>query len=305
MDHVLLPEEDTDLPAFCRALGIPGLADVHVHFLPPRMLRRVWEYFDEAGPLIGTSWPIRYKWTDDERVAHLRSMQVKLFGALAYAHRPDMAADLNAWTLAFGHATPGCLPSATFFPEPGAARYVQAALDAGARVFKVHLQVGKFAPTDPLLDEVWGLLSEAKVPVVVHAGHAPVGTDHTGPAPFGRLMARYPDLTAIVAHLGAPDYGEFLRLAEEYEQVRLDTTMVFTGFFDRLSPFPDVLLPRVLELGMTGKILLGSDFPNIPYPYAKQISGLAGLGLGEDWLRAVCWDNPVGLFGLPETTGAG
>jgi hypothetical protein len=305
MDHALLPEEDTDLPAFCQALGIPGLADVHVHFLPPRMLRRVWEYFDAAGPLIGTSWPIRYKWTDDERVAHLRSMQVKLFGALAYAHRPEMAADLNAWTLAFGHATPGCLPSATFFPEPGAARYVQTALDAGARVFKVHLQVGKFAPTDPLLDDVWGLLSEAKVPVVVHAGHAPVGTDHTGPAPFGRLMARYPDLTVIVAHLGAPDYGEFLRLAQEYEQVRLDTTMVFTGFFDRLSPFPDALLPQVLELGMTGKILLGSDFPNIPYPYAKQLSGLAGLGLGEDWLRAVCWDNPVGLFGLRQTTGLG
>jgi hypothetical protein len=25
------------VPAFCRALGIPGLADVHVHFLPPRL----------------------------------------------------------------------------------------------------------------------------------------------------------------------------------------------------------------------------------------------------------------------------
>ena len=53
MDHVLPPEEDADLPAFCRALGVPGLADIHVHFLPPRMLRRVWEYFDAAGPLIG------------------------------------------------------------------------------------------------------------------------------------------------------------------------------------------------------------------------------------------------------------
>jgi predicted TIM-barrel fold metal-dependent hydrolase len=188
---------------------------------------------------------------------------------------------------------------------PRAGRGALRAGGAGARVFKVHLQVGKFAPDDPLLDEVWGLLSEAKVPVVVHAGHAPVGTDYTGPAPFGRLMARYPDLTAIVAHLGAPDYGEFLRLAQEYEQVRLDTTMVFTGFFDQLSPFPGALLPRVLELGMTGKILLGSDFPNIPYPYAKQLSGLAGLGLGEDWLRAVCWDNPVGLFGLPDTAGVG
>jgi len=305
MDQLLPPEQDTDLPAFCRALGVPGLADVHTHFLPPRMLKRVWEYFDAAGPLIGTEWPIQYKWTDDERVAHLRSMQVKLFSALAYAHRPQMAADLNAWTLAFGHATPGCLPSATFFPEPGTAGYVREALDAGARVFKVHLQVGRFSPLDPLLDEAWSLVSDARIPVVVHAGHAPVGTDHTGPYPFGQLMERYPELTVIVAHLGAPDYGPFLDLAERYERVRLDTTMVFTGFFDRLAPFPGALKLRLRELGMAGKILLGSDFPNIPYPYALQIGGLVRLGLGEDWLRAVCWEGPVGLFGLPETTGLG
>jgi uncharacterized protein len=269
MDRALVPEEDEDVPGFWRALDLPGLADVHVHFLPPRLLRRVWQYFDEAGPLVGVSWPIRYKWSDAARVAHLRSMGVRMFSALAYAHRPGMAADLNEWTLEFGRATPGCLPSATF------------------------------------LDEVWGLLAEARVPVVVHAGHAPVGTENTGPGPFGSLMARYPDLTAIVAHLGAPDYGAFLRMAADYERVALDTTMVFTGFFDKLAPFPAGSLPLARELGMAGKILLGSDFPNLPYPYARQLAGLARLDLGEDWLRAVCWDNPVAMFGLPEAVGGG
>jgi uncharacterized protein len=303
MDHALVPEEDEDVPGFWRGLGVPGLADVHVHFLPPRMLRRVWEYFAEAGPLVGVRWPIRYTWTDAERVSHLRSMGVRMFSALAYAHRPGMAADLNAWTMAFGQATPGCLPSATFYPEPGAARYVREALDAGARIFKVHLQVGGFAPDDPLLDEVWGMLAEARVPVVVHAGHAPVGTEYTGPGPFGALMKRYPDLTAIVAHLGAPDYGPFLQMAVEYERVALDTTMAFTGFPDGAAPFPADLVPMARDLGMAGKILLGTDFPNIPYPYARQLAGLAGLGLGDEWLRRVCWDNPVAMFGLPETVG--
>src|SRR5436189_4997385 len=88
------PGEDTDVPAFCRALGVPGLADVHVHFLPPRLLRRVWEYFDAAGPLVGTAWPIRYRWPDEQRVAHLRALGVLAYSALAYAHRPGMAADL-------------------------------------------------------------------------------------------------------------------------------------------------------------------------------------------------------------------
>src|SRR6266516_7451862 len=101
-------------------------------------------------------------------------MGVRMFGALAYAHRPEMAADLNEWTLEFGRTTPGCLPSATFYPEPGVTRYVRAALDAGARIFKVHLQVGGFPADEPGLLQVRGLLAEAGVPVVVHAGHAPV-----------------------------------------------------------------------------------------------------------------------------------
>ncbi len=60
------PTDDDGVPAFWRALGLPGLADIHVHFLPPRMLRRVWAYFDEAGPLVGVTWPIRYRWTDGD-----------------------------------------------------------------------------------------------------------------------------------------------------------------------------------------------------------------------------------------------
>ena len=109
----------SDVPGFWRALGVPGLADVHVHFLPPRLLRRVWQYFDEAGPLVGVSWPIRYKWSDAERVAHLRSMGVRMFSALAYAHRPGMAADLNEWTLEFGRTPRGACRRRRSTPSPG------------------------------------------------------------------------------------------------------------------------------------------------------------------------------------------
>ena len=224
------------MPAFCRALGVPGLADVHVHFLPPRLLRRVWAYFDAAGPLVGTAWPIRYRWPDEQRVAHLRALGVLAYSALAYAHRPGMAGDLNAWTLEFARATPGCLPSATFYPEPGVVDYVQAALDAGAHVFKVHLQVGGFPADEPRLRPVWGLLAEAGVPVVVHAGHAPVATAHTGPAPFAALLAHYPRLTAIVAHLGAPDYEPFPGARRDVRAGGAGYDLLaFTPFFEQLT----------------------------------------------------------------------
>ena len=48
-------------------------------------------------------------------------------------------------------------------------------------------------------------------------------------------------------------------------------------------------------------LVLGSDFPTIPYPYAHQLDALARTGLGDDWLRAVCWQNAAALFDLPES----
>ncbi|MFF7857944.1 hypothetical protein [Streptomyces sp. NPDC007904] len=48
-----------------------------------------------------------------------------------------------------------------------------------------------------------------------------------------------------------------------------------------------------------------SDFPNIPYPYVHQLHSLERLGLGADWLRAVCHDNAARLFGLLGRAGHG
>jgi uncharacterized protein len=291
------PDSDAGVPAFWQALGLPGLCDVHVHFMPPRLLRRVWEYFDAAGPLIGRDWPIRYRWTDEERLAHLRALGVRSFTALAYPHKSGMAQTLNDWTLDFARRTPGCLATATLFPEPGVQDYIQDALERGARVFKVHLQVGGFDPRDDTLDQVWGMLADAGTPVVVHAGSGPVANGFTGPEPFGAVLARHPRLTAVIAHLGAPEYEGFFALADRYDRVFLDTTMAFTGFSGGMGVFPKRLLPNLRDLGLAGRVLLGSDFPNIPYEYAEQLLVLADLGLGDQWLREVCW-NAAARLGL-------
>ena len=282
--------------AFAHDLGLPGLFDAHTHFLPPRVMAKVRREFDSAGPLIGSVWPLEYRGTDDELVATLRGFGVRRFSALPYAHRPGMAEFLNDWAFGFADRTAECLRSATFYPEPDAATYVSRRIDAGAEIFKVHVQVGGFDIRDALLDEVWGVLEDAGTPVVLHAGSGPVGTPYTGPGPVADLLRAHPRLALVIAHLGAPEYAEFLDLTATYERVHADTTMVFTPFFDRLgAAFPPDLVPRLRDL--QPKILLGSDFPHIPYPYAEQLTALAGLDLGDDWLRDVCWHNGVRLFG--------
>jgi len=276
-------------------LGLPGLFDVHTHFLPPRVMAKVRAQFDAAGPLIGSQWPLRYRDTDQALVAVLDSFGVRRFTALPYAHKPGMAEFLNDWAADFAARTPSALVCGTFYPEPAAAAYVGERI-ASVEVFKVHVQVGAFDVGDPLLDPAWGMLAEAGTPVVLHAGSGPVATPYTGPGPVAELLRRHPRLCLVIAHLGAPEYADFLALAERYERVHLDTTMAFTDFFSRLGgEFPPALLPRLAAL--QDKVLLGSDFPNLPYPYLHQLEALEGLGLGEDWLRAVCWHNGVRLLG--------
>jgi hypothetical protein len=290
------PEDDDDVPRYWRELGLPGLVDVHVHFLPDPVQAKVWQYFAMAETHYGAGWPITYESPVEERLAVLERLGVRAFPTLPYPHKPGMAAWLNEWSAGFAAGRPQVLQSATFYPEPGVAGYVAAALAEGARVFKVHVQVGDFDPRDPLLDDVWARLEETATPVVIHCGSGPLAGDHTGPEPVTGLLERYPRLQLVVAHLGMPEYAEFMDLAERYERVHLDTTMFATDFTERLMPFDPADRPRLRAL--RDKVLLGSDFPSIPYAYAHQLQALHRLGLGEDWLRAVLWQNGARLFGV-------
>lgn len=285
---------DADVPGWWQRLGLPGLADIHVHFMPEPLLNAVWRYFDDAHVHYGVAWPVQYRTSDAERLATLERLGVRTFPALLYPHKPGMAESLNAWAREFADGTPGCVRSGTFFPEPGAGRYVRAALDAGTRVFKAHVQVGGYDPRDPLLDGVWGLLADAGMPVVVHCGSGPAPGRFTGPEPMREVLRRHPALTVVIAHMGMPEYDDFLGFAETYTNVHVDTTMCFTDSFGSQDSLGRELAPRLASL--QEKVVFGADFPNIPHPYAHQLEVLARLGLGDDWLRAVCWHNGARLL---------
>ena len=303
------PRTDRDVPPYWQALGLPGLVDTHVHVMPSRLLDKVWAYFDAAGPLLGRRWPIEYRWPQERRLQHLRDLGVRAFPTLLYAHKPQMASSLNDWARDFardqreaGHQD--VLQTGTFLPEPGVETYVARAIDDGARVFKVHVQVGGFDPRDPLLDPVWALLADAGVPAVVHTGSGPTPGAFTGPGPFGEVLARHPRLTAVIAHMGMPQHAEFLDLAERYANVHLDTTMVFVDFFDGATVQTQLARSLAARLSaLRDRVLLGTDFPNIPYAYAHQLEALTRTGLDDDWMRAVLWHNGARLFGVSADVG--
>jgi predicted TIM-barrel fold metal-dependent hydrolase len=145
-----------------------------------------------------------------------------------------------------------------------------------------------------LLEPVWDVLEQAQIPTVIHAGSGPTPGRFTGPAPVAEVLRRHPALKLIVAHMGMPEYRDFLQLAHRYPGVYLDTTMVFTDFTEEDHPFPTELLPELGELA--DKLLFGSDYPNIPYPYHHAVESIARLRLGGEWCRKVLYSNAMALF---------
>jgi hypothetical protein len=294
------PERDEDIAAWVRELGLDGLVDLHVHFLPDRMMSKVWAYFDHVEERVGTEWPVWYRQPESERVALLDSFGVSRFAPLAYPHKPGMAEWLNEWMLAFAGRVPAAVPTATFYPEQSAASYVESALSAGARCFKAHVQVGAYDPRDPLLDPAWGALADAGVPVVVHAGHGPERGPFTGLDVFAEVLERHPRLVAVLAHTGMPEYEVAFDLVRRFPRVHIDTTMVGVPFTERLMPVPRDWVDRLADIA--DRVALGTDFPNIPYPYATQLRAIAGWAaddrLGTGFLRAVLHDTPAKLLNL-------
>jgi len=276
------------------AHGLAGIIDIHTHFMPERVLTKVWAYFDGIESIVGRSWPVQYRFDEETRVQTLRDFGVTAFTSMIYPHKADVAVWLNDWAADFAARTPDCVHTATFYPEPTAPTYVASAIDGGARIFKAHLQVGDYDPNDPLLEPVWSMLEDAGIPIVIHAGSGPQPGRHTGPGPMVALMRRNPRLVAIIAHMGLPEYSEFLDLAGRYPNVHLDTTMAFTDYMEENHPYPAADRHRLVDLA--DRILFGSDYPNIPYPYSDAIAALVDLDLGDDWLRGVLHDNSRALL---------
>jgi predicted TIM-barrel fold metal-dependent hydrolase len=297
------PAEDGDVVGFVSSLGLRGLVDIHVHVMPERIQAAVWSFFDA---LDDPPWPITYRAPEPDRRRTLAGLGVLRHTALAYAHKPGVAAWLNEHTLALAGEDPQVVPSFTFYPEAGVDGYVDEALGRGGTVAKVHLQVGRFEATDPRLDGVWRRLADARIPVVLHASAVygvEGGQEYCGADVVRALLDRHPDLVLLVAHLGAPDVDDFLDLADDVPTLRFDTAMVLTDppFGPLTGRFTDEHHARIR--GLADRLVFGSDFPTIPLPYAGLLRGLAVLELDVPGLRWLLHDHAVELLAAARPGG--
>jgi uncharacterized protein len=258
--------------------------DVHTHLHPPRLFAAIRRWFAER-----STWVLEHP-TEPETIARtLREHGVERFAFCSYAHKPGMARELNAWLTTTARSLgPGAIPLAsTHVLDSDTGGDVRDALRDGCAGLKVHEDVQGFGLDDPRLAPALAAVAQRDGFVLAHVGHIPWTTQtDDGPARIARVLARHPALRVVVAHFGVPDFARYLDLAAREPRLFLDTTMAFA----RESPlYAGVLANDVARA--PGQIVLGTDWPNIPYDYEGDLRGLRACGVDETTLRRITTEN--------------
>lgn len=280
-------EEGLRLPAM-----LPPVVDAHVHLFPDGVFEAVWRWFETHG------WPIRYQLKTPAVLEFLFSRGVSKVVALHYSHKPGMARALNDYVAAVAANDARVIGLATVLPgEPDAKGILREAFGKGLRGVKLHCHVQCFSPDAPEMHEVYEACVEADLPLVMHAGRQPASPAYKcdvlamcGVERVERVLRDHPKLKLCVPHLGADEFDGYLGLLERFDSLWLDTTMMGADYFS-------FAVPRRLYEVRPERVLYGTDFPNLPYAWDREVRQLLRLKLGDESEAALLGQNALRLFG--------
>jgi predicted TIM-barrel fold metal-dependent hydrolase len=274
--------------------GLPPVVDAHVHIFPHTVWAAVWQWFDTH------AWPIRYRLGTPELLEFLLARGVAHVIALLYAHKPGISRDLNRYAaLRCGVFGDRVTALATVFPgEPEAPAILREAFGLGLKGVKLHAHVQCFDMHSAALDAVCQVCADEGKPLVIHAGREPSSPAYRcdphrtcSAAKVARLLENFPRLRLCVPHLGADEFRAYQRLLERHDTLWLDTAMALTDYL----PFEN---PVKLQDLRPDRVMYGSDFPNLPYAWDRELKWLERAGLKDDHLKALLGGNARNFLGI-------
>jgi uncharacterized protein len=262
---------------------VTGVVDSHTHLLPGRLARAIRAYFDEH-----LTADLAYPLDDRTVLDRHRADGIEAVWTLPYAHRPAMADELNrsvrelAAALA-DHPVEVVAGCTVHVADHDPAAIVGRAIDAGARVVKLHCSVGRYEADDPRLDPVFAVAAERAVPVVVHLGHATSGhTEAHELTPVERVATRHPGCPVIIAHCGHRAHRRALDLVAGHPNVHADLTPVVA------DPVP---LAAADASAHHDRLLFGTDAPNTAVPACDLLARVRSWSLAPDEEAAILGGN--------------
>jgi len=296
-------KQDLPLPAVGDKEGdfvpqdMPGVIDTHVHVFPEPVFRALWDWFEKF------AWPIRYKGKTFELLEFLLKRGINHIVALQYAHKPGIARDLNQYMLGLCREFPGRITGlATVFPgEPDTARILEDAFAAGLKGVKLHAHVQCFDMNSADMEPVYETCARREKPLVMHVGREPKSEAYVcdpyvlcRAEKLEQVLKSYPELKICVPHLGMDEYAAYQHMIKKYDNLWLDTSVACADFLptEKIIRFDQMRVDR---------IMYGSDFPNIPYAWDREIKQIRNAGLSKAFLKRIFTDNAREFFNITDS----
>jgi predicted TIM-barrel fold metal-dependent hydrolase len=281
--------EDAQVP-----VGLPAVIDAHVHIFPRNIFSAVWQWFDRNG------WRVRYRLPSSEAIDFLLSHGVCHIVALQYAHKPGIATALNNYMVDKCNEYEGRITGmATVYPgEEDARMIVREAFDSGLGGLKLHAHVQCFDMNGDDMNSLYDCCIEYGRPVVMHVGKEPKSAVYScdpyeicSAEKLELVLRDFPDLKICVPHLGLGETSSYRRLIEKYDNLWLDTTMAVAQYF----PVEDDIDLRGYR---PDRVMYGSDFPNIPYAWDRELKILKNAEISVEALAAITSKNAADFFSI-------
>jgi len=277
--------------------SIPYTVDAHVHLFPDHLFSSVWQWFEQFG------WPIRYKLTSPEIIDFLISHGVNHIVALHYAHKPGVSRGLNSYMADLCRSHPMVTGMATVCPgEKDAGIILKEAFQDGLCGVKLHSHVQCFDMNSDPMHEIYEVCTFHKKPLIMHVGREPKSPAYPcdpyvlcSADKLERVLKNFSNLKICVPHLGADEFDAYRHLQEKYDNLWLDTTMTLADYL------PMDYFPKLSEM-RADRIIFGTDFPNLPYAWDREIKRLIKLNLPGNTLAMILGQNASEFYSITNNT---
>jgi uncharacterized protein len=188
---------------------------------------------------------------------------------------------------------------------PAVVDEVQRCLENGATGVKLHPSICRHLPDHPDLLGLYELCQDREIPIITDSNgiDEPLGIGYGQPVHWRRILAAFPRLRLIMAHLCDGRWDERVALAEEFtSNLWFDMS---GGMVDATHPrghhnqLPLDEAPRIFRRIGTHRILFGSDEPAAGRDVLDYAWQILRMGLTDIEKEDILWRNAAALLGLP------
>ncbi|MCH7523405.1 MAG: amidohydrolase, partial [Chloroflexi bacterium] len=207
----------------------------------------------------------------------------------------------NEWTCEVSREHPQLIPFIGLDPSMSAEDLVaeiDRRCDEGAHGLKLHPPNQRFFPNDRRLWPAYERAQELGLPIIFHSGavdYAPDTGKYGHPEGYADLLAQFPRLTVVMAHLALGDFAACADLARAHANVFFDCCYVINGAEEQPELSDEEAAAALRQVGCD-RVMFGSDYPW--FDPVQDAARIQRLPLTNAEKRAVLHENAIRVLRL-------